>query len=393
MSQVGLTPTSLSSLVQAECRTSHGPFGTVAVATWSDEEWLRVESHQRFVLAAWSAGLAAREALGYLDGQRRRQDGERFYIDTYDECLELDAEDPLPVDLFETADRVSLIRFESEVETLVWERMPSPGEGAAAGSHPLVRIAVLATTLEWRRVRHLLRDTAPPLIAASLSETMHPPLTRVAGTAESAGQRPSGPNFAVSTEGERRRLVTAVHLILGEDPSVADRIVQEAFVVLFRRGQSAEPPQVAPADLARIAINETLKQTSMRDQQRAPQNAIAGEGVADEPSSPTNADALSTIRSLVQALPVEQRIAVVLRYYSDWTPEAIGEALGVPPVAVRARLHRALKSLKRQLSQRPGLLDEAANWADTSADMPRPVREAAEAGPAEYLFLQAVLAS
>ena len=73
---------------------------------------------------------------------------------------------------------------------------------------------------------------------------------------------------------------------------------------------------------------------------------LASAGAASSYTAETNEmmDALAT-------LPYKQRAAVTLRYWSDWTDEQIGEALGVAPASVRVLLHRGIAALKKEISE------------------------------------------
>jgi len=51
------------------------------------------------------------------------------------------------------------------------------------------------------------------------------------------------------------------------------------------------------------------------------------------------------------ALPERQRQVIGLRLLLDLSTEQTAEALGVAPGTVTAHLHRALSSLRRQLTQ------------------------------------------
>ncbi|HST87918.1 MAG TPA: sigma-70 family RNA polymerase sigma factor [Ktedonobacterales bacterium] len=57
------------------------------------------------------------------------------------------------------------------------------------------------------------------------------------------------------------------------------------------------------------------------------------------------------LRHAVNHLPPDFRVAVVLRYYAGMEPSEIGAALGILPVTVRTRLHRALLMLRERLAR------------------------------------------
>jgi RNA polymerase sigma-70 factor (ECF subfamily) len=55
------------------------------------------------------------------------------------------------------------------------------------------------------------------------------------------------------------------------------------------------------------------------------------------------------LRGAVNHLPAHLRLVVVLRYYAGMDATEVGNALGIPAVTVRTRLHRALRVLRDRL--------------------------------------------
>ncbi len=58
------------------------------------------------------------------------------------------------------------------------------------------------------------------------------------------------------------------------------------------------------------------------------------------------------IREMVNALPENQRVCMVLYYFDDMKIEEIAEALGIPPGSVKSRLYYGRLKLKENLEQR-----------------------------------------
>jgi RNA polymerase sigma factor (sigma-70 family) len=50
-------------------------------------------------------------------------------------------------------------------------------------------------------------------------------------------------------------------------------------------------------------------------------------------------------------LPYKQRAAVALRYWDDWTDDQIADALGCAPATVRVLVHRALATLRTEITR------------------------------------------
>jgi RNA polymerase sigma-70 factor (ECF subfamily) len=52
---------------------------------------------------------------------------------------------------------------------------------------------------------------------------------------------------------------------------------------------------------------------------------------------------------LIRELPLEQRTALVLRYFFDYRMEEVARIVGVPVGTIQSRIHRALAKLKTAL--------------------------------------------
>jgi RNA polymerase sigma factor (sigma-70 family) len=59
-----------------------------------------------------------------------------------------------------------------------------------------------------------------------------------------------------------------------------------------------------------------------------------------------------TIAAAVAALPLRYRAVVVARYYLQWTPQEIADAMQVSGGTVRSRLKRALDRLRSEVNER-----------------------------------------
>ena len=122
---------------------------------------------------------------------------------------------------------------------------------------------------------------------------------------------------------------------------VGEEIAQEAMFAVCQRLGTLDSPA---AYLRRTVVNRSISWHRWhRGEHRRLLRAAAGE--ATSYTSPTN-DMLSALESLTS----RQRTAVVLRYWSDWTDDQIGESLGCAPATVRVLLHRGLAALKKEIT-------------------------------------------
>jgi RNA polymerase sigma factor (sigma-70 family) len=125
-------------------------------------------------------------------------------------------------------------------------------------------------------------------------------------------------------------------------PEIGEELAQDALQAVGHKLASIDNPG---GYLRRTVVNRcaTWHRWHAGDRRR---QRLAFAGAATSYSAETNEmmDALAT-------LPYKQRAAVTLRYWSDWTDEQIGEAVGVAPASVRVLLHRGLAALKKEISE------------------------------------------
>ena len=142
---------------------------------------------------------------------------------------------------------------------------------------------------------------------------------------------------------------------LVRDQRAAEDLTQDVFLQALTRPEQFTPAAKVSTWLYRIATNlalNYLKQAALR--RRAP---VAPELALDrpDPHEPTP-DRLASLDELkqqvanaVQALPVNQRIALTLFEYEECSYEQIAAVLDTTVEAVRSLLLRARTTLRREL--------------------------------------------
>lgn len=121
------------------------------------------------------------------------------------------------------------------------------------------------------------------------------------------------------------------------DTSLAEEVVQDAFVGLLRLGRDVDNP---PAYLHRSVVNGAVDRVRRRQRFR----------LLPERRAPDIGDTeVDELWPMIARLPPRQRALIALRFYEDQTYEQIGETLDMPIGSVKSGLHRALKNLKEQL--------------------------------------------
>ena len=147
----------------------------------------------------------------------------------------------------------------------------------------------------------------------------------------------------------------------------AEDAAQETVVNAWRAWGSLRDEGALRAWLLRITVNVCRQWQRGSFGRRArltellPEEGADGIGLEDlamltaDAGTSDHASAMD-LRHAVNYQPSDFRVAVVLRYYAGMEPSEISAALGISPVTVRTRLHRALLMLRERLARpRAGL--------------------------------------
>jgi RNA polymerase sigma-70 factor, ECF subfamily len=159
--------------------------------------------------------------------------------------------------------------------------------------------------------------------------------------------------------GHRRRLEALARRILGDQPTVIEDIVQEAFVAIWHsRGQYA-PGKAAWPWIARIVRNGChqywRRKGGRRKRGRVPDISIElAEYVPAAQISPAahaqQSELICLARQSVESLPPTYREVVQLSVLAGMPDEAVADWLGIPLGTVKSRKHRALVALREKLA-------------------------------------------
>jgi RNA polymerase sigma-70 factor (ECF subfamily) len=147
-----------------------------------------------------------------------------------------------------------------------------------------------------------------------------------------------------------RELQAVAYLIL-RDRLGAEDVVIETLLTAFERGGSIRDERALRSWLLRVATNEALGR-------RRRTARLIRLDVAPESAGPRDlaADSSNRVALLdgVEALPVQMRAAVVLRYYADLSVDEVATALGKSPNTIKAQLQTALDRLRTHLADPVG---------------------------------------
>jgi RNA polymerase sigma-70 factor (sigma-E family) len=135
------------------------------------------------------------------------------------------------------------------------------------------------------------------------------------------------------------------------DWNVAEQLVQEAFLRLWRRWPWLRDHQAAPAYLQRTVVN--LARSQLRRlviERRALLAKEGGERPTDRASGGDPAANLA-LRSALADLPYRKRACVVLRYLVGLSEAETAAALGITVGTVKSQTHKALRQLRDVLAE------------------------------------------
>ena len=155
-----------------------------------------------------------------------------------------------------------------------------------------------------------------------------------------------------------RRMHGLLFRLLGPDPDLED-VLHDAFV----RALEALPKIRDPAAIDSWVMGVTVRVARTRIQGRVrrrwlrllPAEQIP-EPVAPD-CDPATAEALRSLYRVLDRLPADDRIALVLRHVAGMTLEETAAACAVSLATIKRRLQRAEPAFQQGLRQQPALVD------------------------------------
>jgi RNA polymerase sigma-70 factor (sigma-E family) len=173
----------------------------------------------------------------------------------------------------------------------------------------------------------------------------------------------AGPDPAAvpGTADEAVRLLYGTHwhqlvrlaTLLTRDASVAEEIVQDAFVALHRRWSSLDDPGAAHGYLRTTVVNNArsaLRHRGVEERYRQPG--------PPEPSGPEERAVRATedarVLAALRGLSRRQQEVLVLRYYADLSEHDIAATLGMTRGSVKSHASRGLAALRAALARDEG---------------------------------------
>jgi RNA polymerase sigma-70 factor (ECF subfamily) len=150
------------------------------------------------------------------------------------------------------------------------------------------------------------------------------------------------------------------------DAAEAEDVLQEAFVQIWKRSQAYDPAQSSvfgwSIHITRCKVIDRLRSRHRRlrvfvsNDDDAPENASSRETLASESNDPADRldrnEQAAQVRRVLRELPVEQRQAIELAFFSDLSHHEISTRLSQPLGTIKARIRRGLLRLRDGLKQK-----------------------------------------
>jgi len=155
-----------------------------------------------------------------------------------------------------------------------------------------------------------------------------------------------------------------------QDQDAAEDIAQETFTRLFKSARSFNPERRLSSYVYKIAVNETrryyqklstaqvlsLNEPVSRDED----SREKGDTIADTSAEEMAQSGLTTgyLQGLIDRLPPEQKMVMLLKVYQDLTFEQIAQIMDKPLSTVLSRMRYAVQKLRRWMEEQGVKEDE-----------------------------------
>ncbi len=158
----------------------------------------------------------------------------------------------------------------------------------------------------------------------------------------------------------QHRIIQLVNRYI-KDPSEAQDVAQEAFIKAYRALGNFRGDSAFYTWLYRIAIN-TAKNYLVSRSRRSSDYQVDIQDAEDLENAPQlqgmetperlllNQEIIDTIKTAIDKLPEEMRVAIMLREFEGMSYEEIAEAMECPVGTVRSRIFRAREAIDNKLN-------------------------------------------
>lgn len=159
-----------------------------------------------------------------------------------------------------------------------------------------------------------------------------------------------------------RMLVYRTALAITGDREAASDLLQDVFIRLFRFASHIDSDRPLEPWLYRMTANLSYTWVKRSRRWLTPLEDLADRISGASRNAPYEQvernDEWQEVQRAISALPLQQRMVVVLYYLNDQTLQEISEILDVPVGTVKSRLHYGRLALKKSLGMQPGMMPD-----------------------------------
>jgi RNA polymerase sigma-70 factor, ECF subfamily len=148
-----------------------------------------------------------------------------------------------------------------------------------------------------------------------------------------------------------QRMVFSLALRVTGEYGTAEEVAQDAFLELYRAAERLESEDHVRFWLRRVTVHratDALRRRAVRPEAAAEEFFEEAHGPEVVDGAGMNAAVVARLEELLQGLPEAMRVAVVLRYQEEMSPDEIAKLLGQPVATVKSHLQRGLQLLRRK---------------------------------------------
>jgi RNA polymerase sigma-70 factor (ECF subfamily) len=143
-------------------------------------------------------------------------------------------------------------------------------------------------------------------------------------------------------------------LSLVEEPSLAEDVLQEAFVLIYRKIYWLREPQLFRAWAYRIANREAFKwlEKEKRWSKQIRDESIMEDIVAPSADEKFEPELEAYLPQLLSDVSPASRSVIVLHYMHEMSLDEVAEVLGIAVGTAKSRLAYGLQSLRKMMKER-----------------------------------------
>jgi RNA polymerase sigma factor (sigma-70 family) len=143
-----------------------------------------------------------------------------------------------------------------------------------------------------------------------------------------------------------RRYLTA----RGIAADLADETVTDTFLVMQHKWKHVETLDNPAAWIRRVAWHIAIKKQQRRHDWES-RHSVLTEAVSEGEDSILHIANRDQLRRAIRNLPEKQRMAIILRYYGQFSVAEAAESLGVSPGTIMSNTSDGLRNLRRLLDE------------------------------------------